>query len=99
MKEQFNPQQVGLYRPEAPYSQEECESIIQKLEELLDGELEADKEKEVLEMINNCNYCLEQYNIERSFKDIIKKGFEKFKISNNLLDTVRNNLKLNGSNR
>jgi hypothetical protein len=36
---------VGLNREGSPYSEEECEDIIAKLEAMLDGELEPDNEK------------------------------------------------------
>jgi hypothetical protein len=54
----------GVNSPESPYTPEECEEIISKLEALLDGELDPEKQKEVEDMIHSCEFCLEQYNIE-----------------------------------
>lgn len=91
----------GLHRPDSPYTEEECEEIIAKLEQLLDGELEANRQKEVLEMIHTCNYCLEQYNIEKSVRSLVKNGFKNFKMSNNLISSIKStirNARRNGSN-
>lgn len=88
-----NKQQFGIRRPDAPYNDQECEDIISKLEQLLDGELDKDREKEVVEMVNNCQYCLEQYKIELSLRQLIKTGFHNMMVSNSLVNGIRNKIK------
>jgi mycothiol system anti-sigma-R factor len=85
--------QYGVHRADSPYTDAECEEIIAQLEALLDGEMDDRKQQEVQAMINNCNYCLEQYKIEKSLRDLVKEGFKKFSISNNLLNSIKNSIK------
>ena len=86
-------QAYGLKRPDSPYSEVECEEIIAKLEQLLDGELEPHRQEEVIEMIQSCNYCLEQYNIEKSVRNLVKTGFKNFKMSNNLISSIKSSIR------
>lgn len=83
----------GLRRPDSPYTEEECEEIISKLEQLLDGELEPTRQQEVIDLIQSCNYCLEQYNIEKSVRNLIKNGFKNFKMSNNLISSIKTSIR------
>ncbi|MCS7073325.1 MAG: hypothetical protein NZ108_02545 [Bacteroidia bacterium] len=80
---------VGLRKPGSPYSEAECEEIIAKLELLLDGELDPEKQKEVEQMVNDCEYCLEQYKIEKSFRKLLKTGFSNFFDSSSLLSSIK----------
>lgn len=66
---------VGLYRPDSPYSEQECEEIIQKLELFLDGQLQGKAKEEVERLISQCEYCAEQYSFERRLRDILKRGW------------------------
>ena len=87
--EMKNKKQIGVRREGSPYSDQECEEIIDKLEQLLDGELDVDREKDFLEKVNNCQYCLEQYKIEKSFRSLIKKGFQNVQLSSDLVQTIK----------
>jgi len=80
---------VGLKREGSPYSEQECEEIIQKLEALLDGELDQEKEAEVQQLVENCEYCLEQYNVEQSIRKLIRKGFTNIKGPSSLVSSIR----------
>ena len=86
-------QGYGLKRPDSPYNEAECDEIIAKLEALLDGDMDADRQQEVQDMINNCQYCLEQYKIEQTLKNLIKGGFQNFKVSSKLIDNIRSSIK------
>lgn len=85
--------QVGLHREGSPYSDEECDQIISKLEQLLDGELDKEKEHEVQEMVYGCEYCLEQYKIEKSIRTLIKGGFKNIMASTNLVKSIKDSIK------
>ncbi len=82
---------LGVYREDSPYSQEECDAIIKQLEELLDGELPEEEQSNVIKRIESCEYCLEQYKIEKSFRQILKDGVLNFTnniIINNIKQTI-----------
>ena len=83
---------VGVKRDGSPYSDEECEKIIEQLAELLDGELDKTQEKEIIEKIDSCEYCLEQYKFEKSFRNILKSGIKDI-VSGKVLETIREKIK------
>lgn len=84
---------IGLNRNGSPYTEVECEEIIAKLEQLLDGEMDQAQEKSVLEMVNNCQYCLEQYNIEKSFRKLIKNGISSVLYSSSLIFNIKSKIR------
>jgi mycothiol system anti-sigma-R factor len=93
--EQQNPsnKNYGLTKEGSPYTEEECEEIITKLEAMLDGELDEEKQKEVEELVQNCEYCLEQYNVERSIRSMIRRGFDNISSSGTLVNNIKDKIK------
>ena len=83
---------VGVYRDGSPYTDDECDEIIAKLEQLLDGELDREKEQNVIQMVNNCDYCLEQYRIEKSLRQLIREGFRNIMVKNTLVQNIKNSI-------
>ncbi len=69
---------VGVYRPGSPYSEEECEEIIKKLELFLDGQLKGKEKEDVEWLISHCKYCAEQYNFEKRLRDLLKRSWNAF---------------------
>lgn len=90
--QQSGKRSVGLNRPDAPYSESECEQIIQELEALLDGALSPEEEQRVQALIDDCDYCNEQYNLERSIRSVLKKGFGNVMASTHLLSNIRSRI-------
>jgi anti-sigma factor (TIGR02949 family) len=84
---------VGVHAPNSPYSEEECEAIIAKLEDMLDGRLTGDEKVAFEEMVNNCQFCLEQYRIEKSLRQLIKEGFNNMVMSNKLVANIKNSIR------
>ena len=90
MKQPIDPmKKVGVWSADSPYSEQECEEIIAKLEQLLDGELDTEKENEVRQMVEGCGYCLEQFKVEKKFRTFIKNGFGNVSFSSGLIDSIR----------
>jgi anti-sigma factor (TIGR02949 family) len=86
-------EQVGLRREGSPYTEVECDEIIAKLEELLDGELDPSRREEVEKMVSSCEYCLEQYNVERSLRQVVKDGLKSLKLNGSLLQNIRHQIR------
>ena len=86
-------QNVGVRREGSPYSEEECDEIIGKLEALLDGELDETKQREVNSMVDSCEYCFEQYRIEKSIRSLMKTGFRNVMASANLIRNIKESIK------
>nr|BAL55937.1 hypothetical protein HGMM_F32H02C10 [uncultured Bacteroidetes bacterium] len=79
---------VGVYRPDSPYSEKECEEIIQKLELFLDGQLKGKEKEEVEQLIQQCEYCAEQYQFERKLRTLLSRSWQH--ISQEAQDIVAN---------
>lgn len=84
---------VGVHRDGSPYSDQECEEIIGKLEALLDGELDEERKQEVNHMVESCEYCFEQYHIEKSIRTLIRTGFRNVAASSSLIRNIKNSIK------
>ncbi|MCS6790222.1 MAG: hypothetical protein NZ580_04495 [Bacteroidia bacterium] len=67
----------GLYHSSSPYSERECEEIIQKLELLLDGQLKGRKKEEVEQLISQCEYCAEQYEMEKRLRQLLTRSWQR----------------------
>ncbi len=83
-----NKQGIGLGRPDSPYSPEECEAIIEKLELFLDGQLSGKSREEVERLIQDCNYCAEQYEFEKRMRDLLRRSWRS--VSQEARDLVEN---------
>ncbi|MCX7606947.1 MAG: hypothetical protein N2170_06765 [Bacteroidia bacterium] len=66
---------IGLYRPDSPYSAQECEEIILKLELFLDGQLRGKAKEEVEQLIAQCEYCAEQYSFEKRLRQLLSRSW------------------------
>ncbi len=85
---------IGLNRPDAPYSPEECEAIIQKLELFLDGQLTGKSREEVEKLIQECEYCAEQYHFEKRIRDILRRSWKSVsQEAQNIVDNIRQRLR------
>lgn len=83
---------MGLKSPNSPYTEEECEEIITKLEEMLDGALEPEVEQKVMALVDKCQFCLEQYRIEKVLRNMIKSGYQNFLVSQQLVSRIRSRI-------
>ncbi|MCE3008688.1 MAG: hypothetical protein LW884_10140 [Bacteroidetes bacterium] len=84
---------LGLRAPNSPYSEQECEEIIAKLEDLLDGRLDEGQCAAFEDMVNNCEYCLEQYRIEKSLRRLVREGLNNVVMSNKLIASIKNSIR------
>jgi hypothetical protein len=45
-----------------------------------------------MEKVKNCEYCLEQVEIEKSLKDLVKDKLKSMIVSTNLMQSIREKL-------
>jgi len=88
-----NKVKVGLQREGSPYSEAECEEIIGKLESLLDGQLDGHEKAQAEALVKDCEYCMEQYNLERSIRKVIKNGYNNIFGAKNILHGIRDRIR------
>ena len=75
------------------HKQHDCGEIISKVFLALDGELSADEEKEFQEEIEKCSKCLEQYSIEKAFKQFLAVKISRKHISPKLINEIKEKIK------
>ena len=52
-----------------------CDATLKKVMLALDDEMTQEEEKKFLAELNSCSYCLEKFNIEKSFKSYLRLIF------------------------
>ncbi|MCH8330680.1 MAG: hypothetical protein IH946_04755 [Bacteroidetes bacterium] len=72
----------------------DCKATLEKVNLVLDGELSLDEEKALMKEIENCENCLAEFNIERSFKIFLCNKIAKRKVSQALIERIRKVIQL-----
>ncbi|MEZ5006956.1 MAG: hypothetical protein R2728_02775 [Chitinophagales bacterium] len=54
-----------------------CKDVVEKVEFLLDGELDKETEARLIKEINRCPSCLEHYAIDDAFKKFVKTKLDR----------------------
>jgi anti-sigma factor (TIGR02949 family) len=67
----------------------DCDKVIKQIELALDGQLSDSEEKQLVHSLEECNYCMKKYNIEKSFKELIIASIKKKCAPQNLIDQIK----------
>ena len=67
----------------------DCDKVIKQIELALDGQLSTTEEQQLVVSLEQCNYCMSKYNIEKSFKDLIIASIKKRCAPQQLIDRIR----------
>jgi anti-sigma factor (TIGR02949 family) len=67
----------------------ECLETLRKVEAALDGELSAEQERELWDHLQQCNGCLDRYQIERDFKTFLTSKMEHKQLSDSFIRSLR----------
>ncbi|MCB0502182.1 MAG: hypothetical protein KDD32_05825 [Bacteroidetes bacterium] len=70
-----------------------CKSVVEKVEILLDGELDKETECQLIKEINKCPSCLEHYAIDDAFKKFVKNKIDRKNCTKDLKDEILNKIK------
>ncbi len=73
----------------------DCTKIIEKVYLVLDGELTIEEETSFMHEIDQCSYCLEKFNIEKSFKMFMANKMERKNGSAHLIAAIKEKIKSN----
>ncbi len=85
----------GVYSEDSPYSPQECDLIIKNIEDLLDETLSEEEAVLMMKKLNECAYCLEQYQVEKNIRKLLKsvrsqiKRQEMLTLRQNILDKIK----------
>jgi anti-sigma factor (TIGR02949 family) len=67
----------------------DCSRIITQINLALDDALNQEEQEALMAEINRCSYCLDQYNIEKSFKEFLCNKINHRCIPNGLVDNIK----------
>ena len=70
-----------------------CAEVIAMVNLYLDGELPKEQETTFLQEINNCPHCLEEYNIDKSFKEFIVAKMARRNGSTQLIQSIKDKIR------
>ncbi len=70
-----------------------CKDVAEKVEILLDGELDKEAEQHLIKEINKCSSCLEHYNIDKAYKEFIHNKMERKCCTDKLKSEILNQIK------
>jgi hypothetical protein len=66
-----------------------CDATLKKVMLALDDEMTPDEEKRFLTELNSCSYCLEKFNIEKSFKSYLCDKIKRHSVSPKIVEQIR----------
>lgn len=66
-----------------------CADTLKKVSMAIDGAMNTTQEKTFLGEIQECSYCLEKYNIEKSFKSFLCAKVTRREVSADLVSSIR----------
>ncbi len=76
-----------------PNKPHDCSGVISRVFLSLDGELSKEQEKEFLDELNRCSWCLEHYHIEQAFKEFLCKKLNKKEVAPTLVSEIKDKIK------
>ncbi len=70
-----------------------CEKFLGLVQLLLDNETDKSQETYISEHIDECSPCFQHLEIEKQFRDIIRKKIEKKEVPAELVKTIETKIK------
>ena len=70
-----------------------CKDVAEKLEMLLDGELDQATETQLIKEIKKCPACLEHYEIDEAFKKFVCNKVKRKNCTKNLKEEILEKIK------
>jgi anti-sigma factor (TIGR02949 family) len=71
-----------------------CQKVADKIPLYLDGEMPENEVPIFLEHVKYCSKCMDKYDSERTFKDVVRERCERKCISSSLADTIKNRISM-----
>ncbi len=66
-----------------------CDVTLRKVMLALDNEMTEEEEKKFLAELNSCSYCLEKFNIEKTFKGYLCDKIKRHTVSPKIIEQIR----------
>lgn len=71
----------------------DCSEVVSRVFLALDGELTTAEEKEFLDELNRCSWCLEHYNVEKVFKQFLSNRLSRKEINPTVIEEIKSKIK------
>jgi anti-sigma factor (TIGR02949 family) len=71
----------------------DCSQVISRVFLALDGELSQHEMQVFMDELNRCSWCLEQFHIEKAFKEFLRSRIERKEIKSDLISRIRDGIK------
>lgn len=71
-----------------------CYKVVEKIPQYLDGEMSEFEIPIFLEHVEHCHKCLEKYELEKSFKEVVKQKCERKCVNEALVNSIRNKIQM-----
>ena len=78
----------GIYHPKSPYTPQECEAILIAMEALLDGTATEEQRIFIEKKLEECPYCFEQWQIEKTLRQLLKDYRNKVRVPSALKKAI-----------
>ncbi len=71
-----------------------CFKVVGKIPQYLDGEMSEFEIPIFLEHVEHCHKCLEKYEIEKTFKEVVRQKCERKAVNNQLVSNIKNKISM-----
>lgn len=75
----------------------DCSEVVSRVFLALDGELTTAEEKEFLDELNRCSWCLEHFKVEQVFKQFLSNRLAKKEINPSIAEEIKRKIKKSSS--
>ena len=69
-----------------------CKDCVSDLYSVLDGEAGQEEEKYFMDHINECRCCFDQYEIDKSVKELVKYKIDQKPVPSSLVESIKNKI-------
>ncbi len=76
-----------------PNKPHDCSEVISRVFLALDGELTQDQLTEFMEDVRRCSWCLDHYDIEKTFKEFLCNKIQRKEVNPTLIIEIRSKIK------
>jgi len=71
-----------------------CFKVVGKIPQYLDGEMSEFEIPIFLEHVEQCHKCLEKYEIEKTFKEVLRQKCERKAVNAQLVNSIKNKISM-----
>jgi anti-sigma factor (TIGR02949 family) len=86
---------LGFSKSNLKGGRHNCDATLKKVMLALDDELSDEEEKALLEEVKSCSYCLQKFEIEKTFKEYLCQKIKRHAVPSNITEQIRARIRSN----